>query len=250
MSCTLFISDLHLDAQRPATTELFIRFLGDRARRAGALYILGDLFEAWIGDDDDSAHAVTVCDALKSCTDTGVPVFIMHGNRDFLLGGRFTQRSGARLLDDPSSVDLYGEQVLLTHGDLLCTDDTQYQDYRREVRTRGWQQAFLARSLDERRRLAADMRDASYSAQQHKPENITDVSSAAVNAMMQQHGVRQLIHGHTHRPGIHEFSLNGVAVKRMVLGDWYSGSSLLECTPRGCRLESPVTVQPGPSNRP
>ena len=242
MSCTLFISDLHLDARRPATTELLLRFLGDRARSADALYILGDLFEAWIGDDDDSPHAVTVCDALKACTASGVPVFIMRGNRDFLLGGHFTQRSGTRLLDDPATIDLYGKPALLTHGDLLCTDDMQYQDYRRQVRSRDWQQAFLAYSLEERRRLAAGMRDASYSAQQHKPERIRDVSPEAVYGMMQQHGVRQLIHGHTHRPGIHEFTLNGDTAKRMVLGDWYSGSSLLECTPQGCRLESPVTL--------
>mgnify|MGYP001815786591 FL=1 len=242
MPCTLFISDLHLDARRPATTELFLRFLGGRALRAEALYILGDLFETWIGDDDDSPLAVTVCDALKTCTASGVPVYIMHGNRDFLLGRRFTQRSGSWLLDDPSGIDLYGMPVLLTHGDLLCTEDTQYLDYRRQVRSPDWQRAVLARPLVERRRQAANMRDASYSAKQYKPEAIMDVSPDAVTGMMLQHGVQQLIHGHTHRPGIHEFELNGIAAKRMVLGDWYSGSSLLECSSQGCRLESPVTV--------
>ena len=242
MPCTLFISDLHLDAQRPAATEMFLRLVGGRARQADALYILGDLFEVWVGDDDDSPLAITVCEALKGCTACGVPVYIMRGNRDFLLGRRFMVRSGASLLDDPASIDLYGSGVLLTHGDLLCTDDTQYLAYRREVRSPGWQQEFLARPLTERRRLAAGMREASDSAKQDKSGTIMDVSPVAVADMMRQHAVRQLIHGHTHRPGIHDFELDGLPAKRTVLGDWYSGGSLLECTAQGCRLESPLSV--------
>jgi UDP-2,3-diacylglucosamine hydrolase len=242
MPCTLFVSDLHLGAGNPAAEQLFLQLLGGRARHADALYILGDLFEAWIGDDDDSLPGERICDALKNCTTSGVPVFIMHGNRDFLLGEHFMARSGARLLDDPAIIDLYGTPVLLTHGDLLCTDDTQYQAFRQQVRDPRWQRRFLARPLAERRRLAAGMRDASHAAKHHKPEAIMDVSSSSVTAMMQRHGVQRLIHGHTHRPAIHEFEIDGAAALRMVLGDWYTSSSLLECTPQGCRLESPLTV--------
>jgi UDP-2,3-diacylglucosamine hydrolase len=243
MPCTLFISDLHLDAGHPAATQLLLQLLGGRVRQAEALYILGDLFEAWIGDDDDSALGQTVGDALRACTASGTPVFIMHGNRDFLLGAHFVQRSGATLLEDPAIIDLYGTPVLLTHGDLLCTEDTQYQAYRQQVRDPRWQEEFLARPLAERRRLAAEMRDASHAAKHLKPEAIMDVSSSAVTALMRRHGVTRLIHGHTHRPAIHEFELDGAAVQRMVLGDWYAAGSLLECTPQGCRLESPLSVQ-------
>ena len=242
MPCTLFISDLHLDARRPATTQQLVQLLGGRARHADALYILGDLFEAWIGDDDDTLPGRTVVNALQACTSSGLPVFIMHGNRDFLLGGEFMQRSGATLLDDPAIIDLYGTPVLLTHGDLLCTDDTQYQAFRQRVREPGWQRDFLARPLAERRRLAAEMRDASHAAKHHKPEAIMDVSASAVTGLMRHHGVRWLIHGHTHRPAIHEFDMDGAAALRMVLGDWYTSGSLLECTPQGCRLESPLSV--------
>jgi UDP-2,3-diacylglucosamine hydrolase len=242
MPCTLFISDLHLDAGRPAATQLFVRLLDCRARQADALYVLGDLFEAWVGDDDDSPLAATVCDALKRCTSAGVPVFVMHGNRDFLLGKGFAERSGVELLDDPAVVDLYGTGVLLTHGDLLCTGDTDYQSFRREVREVRWQQWFLARPLDERRRLAAGMRDASRAASQEKAQAIMDVAPAAVLDMLQRHDVRWLIHGHTHRPAIHEFEHRGHAARRMVLGDWYAAGNLLECTPQGCRLESPLLV--------
>ena len=193
MPCTLFISDLHLDAGHPAATQLLLQLLGGRARHADALYILGDLFEAWIGDDDDSLLGKDVCDALKACTASGVPVYIMHGNRDFLLGKDFMARSGATLLEDPAIIDLYGQPVLLTHGDLLCTDDTQYQAFRHQVRDPRWQQDFLARPLAERRRLAAGMRDASHAAKDRKPQAIMDVSVPAVSGMMRRHGVQRLI---------------------------------------------------------
>jgi UDP-2,3-diacylglucosamine hydrolase len=166
----------------------------------------------------------------------------MRGNRDFLLGKGFTERSGVELLDDPAVVDLYGTGVLLTHGDLLCTDDTDYQSFRREVREVRWQQEFLARPLDQRRRLAAGMRDASRAANQEKAQAIMDVAPAAVLDMLQRHDVRWLIHGHTHRPAIHEFEHRDHAARRMVLGDWYTAGNLLECTPQGCRLESPLLV--------
>lgn len=243
MPCTLFISDLHLDAGHPATTQLLLQLLGGRVRQAEALYILGDLFEAWIGDDDDSALGQVVGDALLACTASGTAVFIMHGNRDFLLGARFMQHTGATLLEDPAIIDLYGTPVLLTHGDLLCTEDIQYQAFRHRVRDPRWQREFLSRPLAERRRLAAEMRDASHAAKHHKPEAIMDVSASAVTGMMRRHGVTRLIHGHTHRPAIHEFELDGAAAQRMVLGDWYAAGSLLECTPQGCRLESPLSVQ-------
>jgi UDP-2,3-diacylglucosamine hydrolase len=238
----LFVSDLHLDAERPEAIDAFVDFVSGECIRSERLFILGDLFEVWVGDDDDDPTLARVIDAIASLRAYEVPCYIMHGNRDFLLGEHFMARSGARLLDDPAIIDLYGTPVLLTHGDLLCTDDTQYQAFRQQVRDPRWQRRFLARPLAERRRLAAGMRDASHAAKHHKPEAIMDVSSSSVTAMMQRHGVQRLIHGHTHRPAIHEFEIDGAAALRMVLGDWYTSSSLLECTPQGCRLESPLTV--------
>ena len=238
MSCTLFISDLHLDADRPASTQLFTGFLAGRAVDADALYILGDLFEAWVGDDDDSPLARTVCDALRGCVSTGTAIYLMHGNRDFLLGKRFAEQSGCSLLPDPSVIDLYGKPVLLMHGDMLCTDDTDYQAWRRRVRNPQWQQMFLSQSLIERRQQARQLRAASAQEKQQKPAAIMDVSPQAVLRSMSEHGVTQLIHGHTHRPGIHEISINDLPAQRLVPGDWYENGSVLECDAGGCRLQS------------
>ena len=238
MPGTLFISDLHLDPERPAVTDLFLELLDRRARTADAIYILGDLFEAWVGDDDTGPMNQAVSDGLKKCTTSGTPVFIMHGNRDFLLGARFAAASGCTLLDDPALIDLYGTPTLLMHGDLLCTDDKEYMAFRAMVRDTEWQRELLSRSLEERQLMAREMRDRSREQTGGKPEAIMDVNKEAVIKTMTGHKVQRLIHGHTHRPAIHDLVISGEPAQRIVLGDWYEQGSLLECTASGCRLEA------------
>jgi UDP-2,3-diacylglucosamine hydrolase len=242
MPGTLFVSDLHLDASRPHITRLFLDVLDTLGRDADAIYILGDLFELWPGDDDDSLLGLAIMDALRACVTSGTPVHLLHGNRDFLIGERFAARSGCRLLDDPSRIDLYGTPVLLMHGDTLCTDDVDYQAFRAGVRDIRWQQAFLQQSLQARRDIAQALRGKSRASAREKPESIRDVNPDTVARFMTDHAVQQLIHGHTHRPGIHEFEIAGKPARRMVLGDWYRQGSLLECTPQGCRLRELAPV--------
>lgn len=236
MPGTLFLSDLHLDDSRPQITRLFLDVLETLGRNADAVYILGDLFELWPGDDDDSLLGRAITDGLRACVAYGTPVHLLHGNRDFLIGEQFTARSGCRLLDDPARIDLYGTPVLLMHGDILCTDDVDYQAFRAGVRDSRWQQAFLRQSLQARRDIAQALRGKSRASAREKPESIRDVNFDTVARFMADYGVQQLIHGHTHRPGIHEFEIAGKPARRMVLGDWYRRGSLLECTPQGCRL--------------
>ena len=224
---TLFISDLHLDDARPQITDLFIRFLANEARGADALYILGDLFESWIGDDDDASLANRVAEGLRALRDSGVPIHFMHGNRDFLLGLDYAKRAGMTLLTDPTLVDLHGEHTLLMHGDTLCTDDTEYQKFRTLVRNPVWQSQFLAKPLPERRAFAAQARGESRKHTAMKAAEIMDVNQTAVESALRIHGVRRLIHGHTHRPATHRFELDGEAAERIVLGDWYEQSSVL-----------------------
>ena len=224
---TLFISDLHLDAARPHIVELFTRFVAEDARQAEALYILGDLFESWIGDDDDSPLAQQVGQSLRALMQTGVPVFFMHGNRDFLLGQNYAKRAGMTLLVDPAVVQLDGERTLLMHGDTLCTDDAAYQEFRAVVRNPEWQNQFRARSLSERHAFAAQARAESVKHTAGAKPEIMDVNQHAVIAAMREHGVRTLIHGHTHRPATHRFELDGQNAERVVLGDWYEQSSVL-----------------------
>jgi UDP-2,3-diacylglucosamine hydrolase len=225
---TLFVSDLHLDAERPAITELFGRFLAQDARGADALYILGDLFEAWVGDDDPSETGVFVADALRGLNQAGVPVFFVRGNRDFLLGADFAMRAGMQVLPDPAVVTLYGRPVLLMHGDLLCTDDTAYQQFRAQTRDPRWQAQFLAQPLEARVAFAKQARAASQARQselqqQGTMEVITDVASAPVEATLARYGIPTLVHGHTHRPAVHA-ETGGT---RIVLGDWYEQGSVL-----------------------
>lgn len=235
---TLFISDLHLDSARPDITALFLRFLRNEASGAEALYILGDLFEAWVGDDEPGEPATSVRAALRRVADGGTPVFVMRGNRDFLFGSRFAADSGIRLLPDPSVVTLYGEPTLLMHGDLLCTEDTAYQAFRAMVRNPAWQGAFLAKPLAERQEFAAKARAASQQHQQGAVESIMDVNAAAVEAVMARHGVTRLIHGHTHRPAIHSLTINGRRGQRIVLGDWYTQGSVLRVDADGFELST------------
>jgi UDP-2,3-diacylglucosamine hydrolase len=224
---TLFISDLHLDEARPRIVDLFARLLANEAREATALYILGDLFESWIGDDDDATLAMSVADALRALRDSGVPIYFMHGNRDFLLGADYAERAGMELLIDPCVVELDGERTLLMHGDTLCSDDFDYQKFRALVRNPAWQAQFLGKPLAERRAFAAQARGESRKQTAMKAAEIMDVNQAAVESAMRAHGVHRLIHGHTHRPATHRFELDGQAAERIVLGDWYEQSSVL-----------------------
>ena len=223
---SLFISDLHLDEARPQIVDLYTRFLKQEARNAEALYILGDLFESWIGDDDDSVLAQQVAAATRALHDSGVPVFFMHGNRDFLLGADYAARAGMTLLTDPTIVELGGERVLLMHGDTLCTDDIDYQKFRTLVRNPEWQRQFLSKPLVERRAFAAQARGESRKQTAMKAAEIMDVNQAAVEAALREHGVRRMIHGHTHRQATHRFELEGQSAERIVLGDWYEQSSV------------------------
>jgi UDP-2,3-diacylglucosamine hydrolase len=227
---TLFVSDLHLDAARPRITRLFLNFLNTEARGVQALYILGDFFEAWIGDDDPDPYHVEIMNAVRTLTASGVPVYFMHGNRDFLIGSEFARITGCTLLAESTVVNLYGTRTLLLHGDTLCTDDVEYQKFRRQVRDPGWQQAFLARPLAERRAFAYQARAASQTQSASKPDYLMDVNQSEVERVMREHGVTRLIHGHTHRPAVHRFAVNGQDLIRMVLGDWYEQSSVLIAT--------------------
>lgn len=236
MAVTAFISDLHLDPQRPVISGLFLDFLAGTARNCERLYILGDLFEAWVGDDDQSPALAPVLQGLLDATSTGLPIFLMSGNRDFLLGAGFAARTGCQLLPDPSVIDLYGEPTLLMHGDTLCTDDDEYQQFRQLVRDPAWQREFLAKPLQERWRVAEGLRDTSRQRTADKAPQIMDVNENAVRSALRDHGVRRLIHGHTHRPAIHDLTLEGAPATRIVLGDWYHQGNMLWCDPEGCHL--------------
>lgn len=238
MTSALFISDLHLDPARPQATAAFLAFLAGTARDAAHLYILGDLFEFWIGDDDDQPLAREVTAALAAYTRGGHACSVMRGNRDFLLGPRFAAQTGARLLPDPFVAGIGGEQVLLMHGDLLCTDDHAYQRYRSRVNDPRLQRLFLALPRAWRRAAGAEGRRRSRRRAAQQPERITDVNAAAVAAAMRRAGLLRLVHGHTHRPAIHAFDLDGRAATRAVLGAWYEQGSVLAWTAAGPALHS------------
>lgn len=235
---TLFISDLHLDAAHPGIARQFLAFLDGEAREAAALYILGDLFEVWVGDDDPDPASREIVAALRRLTDGGVPCFVMHGNRDFLLGERFCRESGARLLEDGTVVELHGERVLLMHGDVLCTDDVSYQRLRRILRHPVTRWAFRHMSLGQRRSLARRLRAGSQMHVGQTAPGIMDVNADAVADAFRRAGVRTLIHGHTHRPAVHDLVVDGQAVRRIVLGDWYSQGSVLEVSRDGFSLRA------------
>ncbi len=217
---TLFISDLHLQQDRPELLRACLAFLADTAQGCEALYILGDLFEAWIGDDDDASWIGELGGALGALSDSGTALYFVHGNRDFLLGEAFAARAHLQLLPETSIIDLYGRRTLLLHGDHLCTEDSDYMAFRAQVRNPLWQQAVLARPLAERRLLAGALRTESMKAGQEKAAQITDVTPREVEAIMQAEGVDLLIHGHTHRPQRHAISVAGKPAERIVLGDW------------------------------
>ncbi|HEX6999796.1 MAG TPA: UDP-2,3-diacylglucosamine diphosphatase [Gammaproteobacteria bacterium] len=234
----LFISDLHLDPKRPGSIDDFERFVAERALRAERVYVLGDLFEAWIGDDDDEPELARVLHALARLGDAGVPCAVMHGNRDFLIGERFARATGCRLLGDYELVEVHGARVLLTHGDLLCTDDVRYLELRSRLRDPLWQRDFLAKPLRERREIAAALRQLSATEMAEKPEQIMDVNQDTVERVMREHGVEWLLHGHTHRPAIHRFTLDGRPAMRIVLGAWYESPAIAWWDAAGPRLET------------
>lgn len=231
---TLFISDLHLAPERPGITGEFLRFMRDTAPAAEVLYVLGDLFEYWAGDDDDAPLGLEVAAALKALSSHGTRVVLMHGNRDVLMGAALAERCGAQLAGDPLTADLYGTPTLLTHGDALCTDDADYQRFRSYARDPGNQQRFLAQPLAARREQMQGMRAQSEASKQQKAEAIMDVAPAAVEALLRSHGYPRLIHGHTHRPGRHVHVVDGRRCERWVLGDWYRRGSYLRCDADGC----------------
>lgn len=233
---TLFISDLHLHESRPAVTQAFYQFLDTRASGAEALYILGDFFDAWIGDDDDVPLNAEVAQHLRQLSDHGTRIYVMHGNRDFLLGESFAKAAGATLIADPTLIDLYGQPTLLMHGDTLCTLDTEYQAFRQQVRSSAWQQQILAQPLAARRALAAQIRAQSKSMNSMKAEDIMDVTPEEVVRVMRDAGVRQLIHGHTHRPARHPLAIDGMAAERIVLGDWHDSAWCVYADPGGLEL--------------
>lgn len=234
----LFISDLHIDAQRPQITRQFLDFLKEEASRADALYILGDLFESWVGDDAADDGQQTAIEAIRSLTSGGVPCFVMHGNRDFLLGAKFCSLSGAHLLPDPLIVTLYGEPVLVMHGDALCTDDRPYQRLRATVRDADWQRRFLALSVAQRRALAGAAREGSRTHTSAIEYAIADVNPASVALALAAAGTSTLLHGHTHRPGIYPMAIDGRPCTRIVLGDWYTQGSVLRWEASGPELRS------------
>ena len=227
---TLFIADLHLSPTRPNSLNLVLEFLSGRAKQAEALYILGDLFEVWVGDDDDEPAYKSVLTALHNLT---IPVFVMHGNRDFLLGKQFAEATDCQLIPDYHVINLYGKSTLLLHGDTLCTLDTNYQAFRQQVRDPNWQQFFLSQPLEVRRKLAKEARDSSQAKTKNTNIEIMDVTAEAVREQLDKYNVTQLIHGHSHRANVHE--VDGHI--RWVVGDWNEDSAIiLSYDADGCRL--------------
>lgn len=231
-----FLSDLHLHPARPETIRAFVGYLRGPARTADGVYILGDLFDLWLGDELLAEPAVAMVAAeIKGLSDSGVPVFFMHGNRDFLVGEGFATATGATLLPDPVVIDIAGTPTILSHGDLLCTDDTVYQQFRAQFRQPAWIAGFLAQPLDARRQFASKTRQDSDTAKVEKAESIMDANAQAIADMLRQQGCRHLIHGHTHRPARHDFEVDGQACQRWVLADWHDRATWLESDEQGWR---------------
>src|SRR5690606_20620445 len=238
----LLISDLHLEEQRPDITRAFLRFLRERAVQAEALYILGDFFEVWIGDDGMSPFQHEIAVALRQLSETGTRIFLMHGNRDFLIGQAFCREAGCTLLNDPCVVELAGERVLLMHGDSLCTADQAYMRMRRLLRNP--LSLFILRHcpLAKRQQVARKLRKESRTPTRMKAEAITGVTPAEVERVMAEHRVHTLIHGHTHRPAVHELTVNGQPVQRIVLGDWDTQGWALQIDEQGLE-QAPLALE-------
>jgi UDP-2,3-diacylglucosamine hydrolase len=239
----LFISDLHLCSERPLSTQLFLEFLTHQGRQARSLYILGDLFESWVGDDvlqDPQAGQPyqSIIDALRQYSDAGTPVYLMHGNRDFLVGSQLAERCHFTLINDPHKIKIRNKDALLMHGDTLCTDDIEYQKFRQMVRSQEWQQQILSKTLAERIEIARSLREKSQQSTSAKDEYIMDVNQNATDKAFIDNNVDLIIHGHTHRPAIHHRTVNGIETTRIVLGDWYNTGSYLRI-----KNSSPLLLQ-------
>jgi len=228
---TLFISDLHLSEKTPTLAHHFVKLLSDQAKQCESVYILGDLFEVWLGDDAITAQHQAILAAIQQLTDNGSSVYFMHGNRDFLIGERFAALTGCQLLAETSVIDLYGVATLLIHGDQLCTDDLDYQAFRQQVRNPLWQTQFLKKTIEERIHLAQAARAESHKETSQKSDDIMDANHDAIINAFKTHHVNQLIHGHTHRPNVHYYDINGKKTMRIVLGDWRSQASTLLVEP-------------------
>jgi len=239
MSHTLFISDIHLSESEPHLTRLFLNFMLHTAPGAEALYILGDLFEYWAGDDDrDTPFHQQIISAISKLSNTGTPVFIMHGNRDFLMDEQLAQACRATILQDPTLLNLYGTPTLLTHGDALCTNDAAYQEFRQQVRHPSWRENFLAQPLLQRKAQIEQLRKMSEDQKQIKSTEIMDVSQAAVADLFRAHHYPRLIHGHTHRQKHHQHEVDGKICDRWVLGDWHQTGNTLRCDAAGCHFQT------------
>ena len=243
---TLFISDLHLEAGQPEIGEQFLNFLGGEAREAEALYILGDLFDAWLGDDDPNPYYAEMKTALRELVDAGVPVSFMHGNRDFMIGEIFANETGVSILAEPVVVNLYGQDVLLCHGDALCTDDVHYQQVRAMTRNPEWQAMMSAKSIEERIAFATQARQESIARGESMNDEIMDVNQDAVVTLLNEHDVDTMLHGHTHRPAVHEIDLGDRKATRIVLGDWYQQGSVVRWDENGPHLETMPRRRSGP----
>ncbi|MCV2885954.1 UDP-2,3-diacylglucosamine diphosphatase [Aestuariibacter sp. AA17] len=237
MSHTLFIADLHLSADRPDITQCFVSFIRTQAIHADALYILGDLFEYWIGDDDINPFNTQVAQTIKSLSEHQVPVYFIHGNRDFLIKQAFAKRAGMTLLPEQKVIDLYGEPTVILHGDELCTMDEGYQKFRKKARGWWWPRLMLSLPLFMRRKIAENGRKESQQKQKSLAQEITDVTPKEVVTTLETHGVQRIIHGHTHRPAVHSLEANGKPAQRIVLGDWYDQGSMLVVEPGKFSLE-------------
>ena len=233
---TFFISDIHISEQYPEIGEQLIDFLENQAQQSDALYILGDLFEYWLGDDDTNPQYKKIKSALKLFTDKRTPTYFMHGNRDFLIGEKFARETNITILPDPSIIELYGEKVLISHGDIFCTDDIEYQSSRKLTRDPNWQKMILGKSLKERKVFAHESRKKSSIYTQKTNEMLMDVNQNEINKTFKEYDLNQIIHGHTHKPAIHNSMINGEPHKRIVLGDWYEQGSVLKWNQSGPEL--------------
>ena len=242
MKHRLFISDLHLCAEQPHSTQLFLHFMQHTAIGAETLYVLGDLFEYWAGDDDlDTPFHKQITDAFAALAASGTQLYIMHGNRDFLMAEKLAAACHATLLPDPTLIDLYGTPTLLTHGDTLCSDDAAYQHFRSQVRTQAWQQQFLVQPLAQRKAFIEQLRARSESEKQYKSSDIMDVNDAAVSNLLREYHYPRLIHGHTHRLKLHQHEADTHTCERWVLGDWHETGNALRCDASGC-VQQTITL--------
>ena len=238
MSETLFVSDIHLDQKRSAVVDLFDDFLKNRAYQADALYILGDLFEYWIGDDADYPHYTKIFNSLKRLSENNIPVYFQHGNRDFLVQKEFCKLTGITILPEEYIANIYGQKILLMHGDTLCTDDVEYQQFRKKTHNKTLQWIVLHLPVRIRQSIANHLRDTSAQAISNKSAEIMDANQLTIEQTMQKHQTKTLVHGHTHRPGIHEFTKDSSTYQRIVLGDWYTQGSVLSFTKENYQLET------------